>query len=105
MTNEEIKNHLIQAGIKNLKEFGYPDVNEKNILTDEIYSNFFASMLIENKDVKIITNQIISVIDELLNEIKTKKVKTLKTKESHSIGISTNQDNIKRFVEMVISLK
>jgi len=36
---------LIQAGIRNLREFGYPDVNAENILTDRVYSAFFVSML------------------------------------------------------------
>jgi hypothetical protein len=43
-----MKMKLIAAGIKNLKTFGYPDVNEKNILTDQIYSALFLSMLKEN---------------------------------------------------------
>lgn len=39
---------LIAAGIRNLKEFGYPGVNETNILTDQIYSAFFDRMLEEH---------------------------------------------------------
>jgi len=39
---------LISAGVKNLKEFGYPDVNADNILTDAIYKAFFLSMLKDN---------------------------------------------------------
>lgn len=68
MTNEQIKQHLIAAGVKNLKEFGYPYANEQNILTDEIYSGFFVSMLNDNKGLS--TKQVDSVIDEILNEIK-----------------------------------
>jgi len=48
MTKEKIKEHLIKAGVKNLKEFGYPDVDTKNILTDEVYKEFFKSMLHDN---------------------------------------------------------
>lgn len=43
-----IRNSLIKAGVKNLKEYGYPEVDEKNILTDDIYKSFFASMLNDN---------------------------------------------------------
>lgn len=66
MTNEEIKLTLLKAGVKNLKEFGYPEVNIENILTDIIYSGFFKSMLIDNKGNG---KQIDEVIDELLNSI------------------------------------
>ena len=41
MTKEEIKKKLLKAGVKNLKEFGYPSVNEENILTDIVYGGFF----------------------------------------------------------------
>ena len=37
---------LIDAGVKNLKEYGYPCVNKENIVTDLIYGAFFKSMLI-----------------------------------------------------------
>ena len=39
---------LIAAGVRNLKEFGYPDVSATNILTDRVYSVFFDNMLSEN---------------------------------------------------------
>lgn len=45
----DIQQKLITAGIKNLKEFGYPKVNADNILTDIIYKGFFKSILIDNK--------------------------------------------------------
>lgn len=44
----EIRSKLIAAGVRNLKEFGYPDVTADNILTDLIYSGFFLSMLRDN---------------------------------------------------------
>lgn len=53
-----IRNKLLAAGVRNLKEFGYPHVNVDNILTDEIYKAFFVSMLRDNlgkgadKDIK-----------------------------------------------------
>lgn len=40
---------LIEAGICNLKEFGYPAVTANNILTDMIYSQVFKRMLEETK--------------------------------------------------------
>ena len=63
MTTEQIKEKLVIAGIKNLKEFGYPDVTKETILTDEIYKEFFKSMLKENKGNG---SQIDKAIDELL---------------------------------------
>lgn len=69
MSIEEIKTNLIAAGIKNLKEFGYPEVNAENILTDEIYSEFFKSMINDNKGNG---SDIDNAIDELLTKINTK---------------------------------
>ena len=39
------RDKIISAGVANLKEFGYPNVNAENILTDLIYSAFFKTML------------------------------------------------------------
>lgn len=64
MTNEQIKEKLLIAGVKNLKEFGYPEVNKENILTDIIYAGFFKSMLLDNKGQA--GKQVDTVIDELL---------------------------------------
>lgn len=44
-----MRDKLIAAGVKNLKEFGYPMVNAENILTDNIFKAFFSSMLKDNK--------------------------------------------------------
>jgi hypothetical protein len=43
-----IRASLIKAGVRNLKEFGYPMVNETNILTDSVFKKFFGSMLRDN---------------------------------------------------------
>lgn len=43
-----VRDKLIAAGVRNLKEYGYPAVDAENILTDEIYSGFFKSMLEDN---------------------------------------------------------
>lgn len=43
-----VRSHLIAAGVKNLKAYGYPSVNAENILTDDIFKAFFRSMLEDN---------------------------------------------------------
>lgn len=49
MKQQHIEASLIEAGVKNLQEFGYPSCNKKNIFTDKIYKAFFKSMLEESK--------------------------------------------------------
>ncbi len=71
MTNEEIKTKLINAGVKNLKAFGYPEVNNDNILTDIVYGGFFKNMLDEN--IGQATNQVDDVINELLAILEKKQ--------------------------------
>lgn len=44
----KIRDRLISAGIKNLNEYGYPHVDASSIISDVIYSAFFASMLRDN---------------------------------------------------------
>ncbi len=66
MTNEQIREHLLKAGVKNLKEFGYPEVTTETILTDEVYKEFFKSMLEENKGNG---KQVDEVIEQLLSEV------------------------------------
>lgn len=61
----DYRKRLIAAGVKNLREFGYPSCNETNILTDQIFSAFFASMLKGNKGQ---SGELDAVIDELLKE-------------------------------------
>lgn len=63
-----MKNEIIENGVKNLKEFGYPNVNSENIFTDEIYRAFFKSMLKDSMDMT--TNKtILNVLKELLSKI------------------------------------
>lgn len=66
MTNEQIREHLLKAGVKNLKEFGYPEVTIETILTDEVYKEFFKSILEDNKGNG---KQVDEVIDQLLSEV------------------------------------
>lgn len=61
-----MRNKLIDAAVKNLKEFGYPRVNRENIFTDDIYSAFFRTMLEENLGIRA---DIDDAINELLKEI------------------------------------
>jgi hypothetical protein len=58
-----MKDKLISAGVKNLHAYGYPECNKDNILTDQIYKAFFASMLKDNKGNG---KDIDKAIDELL---------------------------------------
>ncbi|HQR98132.1 MULTISPECIES: hypothetical protein [unclassified Polaromonas] len=58
----DYRNKLIKNGVKNLKTFGYPEVNEINILTDLIYKAFFRSMLEDNLGSS-------AGIDEAINEL------------------------------------
>lgn len=44
-----IQQKLIQNGVRNLREFGYPECNETNILTDYVYAQFFKGMLEDNR--------------------------------------------------------
>jgi hypothetical protein len=66
MTNEQIREHLLKAGVKNLKEFGYPEVTTETILTDKVYKEFFKSMLEDNKGND---KQVDEIIDQLLSEL------------------------------------
>lgn len=65
---EAIKKHLLSKGVENLKKFGYPGVNSKNIVTDKVYSMFFKSMLEETID-EVTTKDISDAAKELLNAI------------------------------------
>lgn len=40
-----IRSTIIMFGVNNLKEFGYPQVDTSNILTDHIYKVLFKAML------------------------------------------------------------
>jgi hypothetical protein len=61
-----MRDKLIAAGVKNLKEFGYPTCDSKNILTDQIFKAFFTQMLKENKGLR---GDIDETIDKLLSEL------------------------------------
>lgn len=39
---------IIKSGVRNLKEFGYPNCNQDNIFTDYVYATIFKGMLEDN---------------------------------------------------------
>jgi len=65
-----IRKKLIAAGVKNLKEFGYPLCNEQNLLTDQVYKAFFLSMLKDNLGNS--NKEVDEVIRTLIAEIESK---------------------------------
>lgn len=67
MNKTTIRQKLLEAGVHNLQEFGYPYVTVDNILTDVVYSEYFASMLENN--IGLACNQTDEVINELLSQI------------------------------------
>jgi hypothetical protein len=67
----DYRKRLLAAGVRNLKEFGYPHVDETNILTDQVYSAFFKSMLDDAKEASADANYQGAVAD-LLKEIEGK---------------------------------
>jgi hypothetical protein len=68
----KLRKQLIDAGVNNLREFGYPNCNADNILTDRIFAPFFKSMLEENLGNG---EQYDREINALLNEIAINKLK------------------------------
>lgn len=81
---DEIRTLLLKAGVKNLKTFGYPDVNQENILTDMIYREFFRSMLTdeENKPRGPHAALIQQVQTELLEKIDAQKAKDVEQEKA-----------------------
>jgi hypothetical protein len=65
MTDNELREKILKNGVKNLREFGYPNCTTKNILTDEIYRAFFNSSLKDNLGH---SDQIDRVINQLIKE-------------------------------------
>lgn len=67
MNKNEIREMLLTAGVRNLKEFGYSDVTTKNIVTVRILRTFFLSMLKDNlgqsAEVDIVIHELIAEIE------------------------------------------
>lgn len=70
MTDAELRNKLIEGGVKNLQAFGYPNVNTENILTDDVYKAFFEVMLENNLGNGRRTDE---AINSLISEINQSK--------------------------------
>jgi hypothetical protein len=64
----QIKSKLIEAGVRNLQEFGYPKCSKDNILTDMIYSRFFLSMLKDQCEVGKVGEAVNVLIEQLENK-------------------------------------
>ena len=68
MSEGAIRTGLLNAGVNNLKEFGYSTVSVENILTDYVYSKFFLKMLEETiEDAPSV--EITQVAEKLVAEI------------------------------------
>ena len=61
-----LKAAIIQAGVNNLKEYGYRTVSKDNILTTDVYKGLFLSMLNENLGSDAQVNK---AIRELIDEV------------------------------------
>jgi hypothetical protein len=66
--NNRIRSFILNRGVANLHEFGYPGANTQNILTDPIYKVFFKSMLEENLNVG--DSRVAAEVAKLLEEVK-----------------------------------
>lgn len=75
---ELIRQRVLKAGVKNLREFGYPNVDTENILTDLVYKDFFLSMLEDNLGKGDATTN--AVLSGLIEEVKRKPKKGKKRK-------------------------
>lgn len=49
LDDTKVRELLIDRGVVNLREFGYPDCTAENIMQDMVYKAFFKSMLEDNK--------------------------------------------------------
>lgn len=65
--NTSIKDELVNQIVNRLRKFGFVNVSKKNILTDEVYSQFFFKILNEklgeNSERDIAINQLLSIIN------------------------------------------
>lgn len=68
---------IIKNGVKNLREFGYPSVNEENILTDMVYSAIFKNSLNDNRG-QSPNADVTEAIDDLIETITQNEKKEVK---------------------------
>lgn len=52
MSDRTIRDQLLKAGAKNLRQFGYPDARPDNLLTTFLFGQFFKSMLEETLEAR-----------------------------------------------------
>lgn len=77
-----IQKKIVEAGVTNLREFGYPNVTAANIFTDSLYRGFFRPMLEENlgkgydSDIKIL----IAACNEPIGKLKRLRPNKFKKK-------------------------
>ena len=75
---ELIRQRILKAGVKNLREFGFPGADTANILTDSVYKDFFLPMLEDNLGKGDATTN--TVLSGLIEEVKQKPKKGKKRK-------------------------
>jgi hypothetical protein len=63
-----MKQRLLSAGVRNLREFGYELATEETILTDELYKEFFREMLLAVQ-ISHPSKDVIAAVEELMNEM------------------------------------
>lgn len=67
--NTDIKHKLVRHGVKKLKVFGFSNVTEENIMTDEVYRLYFERILRSNLGNRPDLDE---QINELLAQLKNK---------------------------------
>jgi len=66
MNRLEIRDKIIFNAVKNLRDFGYPNCDKENILTDIVYGDFFVSSLKDNLGYSDLVD---SIINDLIKEV------------------------------------
>ena len=66
MNRNRWQRKLVEGGVKNLHEFGYPTCTADNLMTGPVFAPMFASMLKDNRG---ISEDYDEAIDALLKEI------------------------------------
>jgi hypothetical protein len=68
---EAVRRRILRTSVRDLKEFGWPEVNDKNIITDEVYSKAFKSNLQTVLDDPMLKRNeiIVRVVKQLMVEI------------------------------------
>jgi hypothetical protein len=67
LTEEQMRDKIIAASVKDMIQFGYPQADKENIFTDAVYSLMFKTMLVRYKGN---SDKLDKIIDDLLKDIK-----------------------------------